>query len=113
MPTKDKDDKPEKSKPEPEKAKPAKPAKDDVFVPRAARRAAEAAAAAEAERRETAAELEAERVADEEDQNAYDARYPERTEEERAAYRQQALDQATADARAKYKLDEPAKTTSA
>jgi len=98
MPTKDKVTKPEKAE---------KPAKEDVFVPRAARRAAEAAAEAEAALRKHAAELEDERVADEEDQAAYDAKYPERTEEERAAYRQKALDQAAADARAKYKLDEP------
>jgi hypothetical protein len=86
------------------KAKSAKTVVGGLFISRAMRRAAETAAASEAEANRIAAE----NAADQADEEKYRAAYPDQTDAERAYNAEQAQAKATADARKKYKLKDPA-----
>ena len=89
----------------PKKDKPSKTiTKDGLFITRAMRRAAEAAAASEAEAQRVAAED----AADQADAEKYRVKYPDQTDAERTLNLERARNQATADARKKFKVKEPA-----
>lgn len=89
-------------------AKVGKPAKDGgLFISRAMRRSAEAAAAAELQNLQS----QTDEYADTQDREAYDARYPERTDVEKAHWAEQSQNKATEDARKKFHLDKPVKAS--
>jgi hypothetical protein len=87
------------------KEKPSKTiTKDGLFISRAMRRNAEAAAEQEA----AAQKIAAEDAEDQKDAERYRAKYPVGTPDEEAVNAQRAQAQATADARKKFKVKEPA-----
>ena len=88
----------------PAKEKKSKTIVGGLFISRAVRRAAETAAQAEAASQRQAADDDADRA----DEEKYRAKYPDQTDAEKAANAEKAQAQATADARKKFKVKEPA-----